>query len=417
MASRLAAALAVLGLAGLAAACGGQAGPAHPGTTPHERPAPGTAGPVVAARGVPNCSARAGTAPMLPPGRVSLVSLGGTPFGVAAAAGGWAFVSAAGPGIGVFRTGGTRALTPVGRVSVPGGTLLGETLTRDGRYLLAATDSGAAVIGVRAAERDGPHPVLGVLAAPHGVGGIEVAVTPDGRLAFVSLEYTPGIAVFSLHRALTQGFGPADYLGLIPTGQAPVGLAVSPDGRWLYSTSELSRGAGPGPGAQQAGNAGSLSVISVRRAAAGPGHSIVATVTAGCQPVRVVTSADGRVAWVTARGSNAVLGFATARLRSDPSRALVARVAVGTAPVGLALVAGGQRLVVADSNRFQAAGAAPSLAVVSVPAALAGRPALAGLLRAGGFPRDMTIEPGGQALLVTCFGSGQAEVVAIPGLP
>ena len=244
------------------------------------------------------------------------------------------------------------------------------------------------------------------------MGAIEVAVTPDGRLAFASLEYSADIAVFDLHRALTRGFGPADYLGLIPAGLAPVGLAVSPDGRWLYSTSEVARNS-TNPQASD----GTLSVISVRRAAHDPARSVVATVLAGCQPVRVITSADGSVAWVTARGSNAVLGFSTALLRSRPSRALIARVAVGTAPVGLALVDGGRRIVVADSNRFQVAGATSSLAVVRVPAALAGRPALAGLLRAGRFPRDMALEPGGRVLLVACFASGQVEVVHVPGLP
>ena len=50
-------------------------------------------------------------------------------------------------------------------------------------------------------------------------------------------------------------------------------------------------------------------------------------------------------------------------------------------------------MVVADSNRFGAAGAASSLAVVSVPQALAGKPALLGYLPAGGFPRQMALEP------------------------
>jgi DNA-binding beta-propeller fold protein YncE len=40
------------------------------------------------------------------------------------------------------------------------------------------------------------------------------------------------VAVFDLQRALTRGFGPADYVGTIPAGLAPVGLAVSPDGRF-----------------------------------------------------------------------------------------------------------------------------------------------------------------------------------------
>jgi DNA-binding beta-propeller fold protein YncE len=92
-------------------------------------------------------------------------------------------------------------------------------------------------------------------------------------------------------------------------------------------------------------------------------------------------------------------------------------VQVGEAPVGLALVDHGSQIVVADSNRFLARGAASSLAVVNVGAALAGKPALAGLLPAGGLPREMVPEPDGRVLLVTNYASGQVEVVNVAGLP
>lgn len=148
-----------------------------------------------------------------------------------------------------------------------------------------------------------------------------------------------------------------------------------------------------------------------------PAHSVVATVTAGCSPVRVITSADGGVVWVTARESDMLLAFYAARLLTDPAHALAARVEVGEASVGLALVDGGQRIVVADSNRFGAKGASSTLAVVNVAAALAGKPALAGYLPAGGFPRQMALEPDGRTLLVTDCMSGQLETVDVASLP
>ena len=144
---------------------------------------------------------------------------------------------------------------------------------------------------------------------------------------------------------------------------------------------------------------------------------MIATVDAGCSPVRVITSADGSVVWVTARGSDRLLGFSAARLRTDPARSLIASVEVGEAPVGLALVDGGSRIVIADSNRFAASGAASSLGVVSVAAALAGRSALLGYLPAGGFPREMALEPDGRTLLVGNFNSGQLEAVDVADLP
>ncbi|MFY9654338.1 YncE family protein, partial [Trebonia sp.] len=254
-------------------------------------------------------------------------------------------------------------------------------------------------------------------------GAIEVAASPDGRFAFVTLEDSQRAAVFNLGAALSRGFGPADYVGSIPLELAPVGITVSPGGRWLYATSEIAaRGTGAarpiaGPGG--ALSEGTLTVIDLRRAETDPAASVVATVDAGCQPVRVTTAADGTQVWVTARASDDLLCFAAARLVSDPKQALVAAVRVGEAPVGLAAVRESSLVLVADSNRFGASGATSDLDVVNVAAALAGRPAVVGHIRAGLFPRDMTLAPDG-TLLVSNFDSGQVEAVdvaTVPGTP
>jgi DNA-binding beta-propeller fold protein YncE len=162
---------------------------------------------------------------------------------------------------------------------------------------------------------------------------------------------------------------------------------------------------------------GTLSVINVAKAESGPSHSVAATVDAGCQPVRVVTNPDRSVVWVTARASDTLVGFSAARLRSDPPHAVVAKVRVGEAPVGLALVDHDTRVVVADSNRFGAPGAKSSLAVVSTTAALAGKPALPGYLRAGGFPRQLALLPDGRTLIVGNYTSQQLESVNVARLP
>ena len=144
---------------------------------------------------------------------------------------------------------------------------------------------------------------------------------------------------------------------------------------------------------------------------------MVATVDAGCSPVRVITSPDGRVVWVTARGSDRLLGFSAARLLTDPGHALIASVEVGEAPVGLALVDGGSRIVVADSNRFSARRASPASSLAVVRRVALAQPALLGYLPAGGFPREMALEPDGRTLLVTNFSSGQLEAVGVADLP
>jgi DNA-binding beta-propeller fold protein YncE len=215
---------------------------------------------------------------------------------------------------------------------------------------------------VQELEQGGKHPLAGTLAAPAGAqlpGSIEAAVSPDGDFAFLSLEEGSSIAVFNLRRALSAGFSAADYVGSIPADPGPVGLAVSPDGCWLYSTSEVSAARG---------QIGTLTVISVPAAESDPAASVVSRVAAGCNPVRVISSADGKVVWVTARASNSLLASA-------------------------------------------------SLAVVDVSDALKGRPALLGYLPAGRFPRQMAVGQGGQTLLVTNFDSSQLESVNVAYLP
>jgi DNA-binding beta-propeller fold protein YncE len=343
----------------------------------------------------------------------SLEPVPGTPFGVVVTADGrWSFVSMPSSGsVGVFRIG-RPALPSLVRQVATRAQLLGEALTPGGRYLLAADDAdGAVVINVSRAENGGAHALVGTLGSGSAGGAIEVAVSPDGRFAFVSLEDSASIAVYNLQRGLAEGFSGPDLVGMIPVGIAPVGLAVSPDGRWLYATSEVAAGG------SASGGQGTLSVISLDQAETDPASSVVSTVDAGCSPVRVITSAAGGVVWVTARESDRLLGFAAARLRTDPARSLIASVEVGEAPVGLALAGGGTRIVVADSNRFGAPNAASSLAVVSVPAALAGQPGLTGYLPAGGFPRQMALEPDGETLLVTNFSSQQLEAVSVADLP
>ena len=351
MGARAAAAWAAAGVIIGCAGC--TSSPAHPQpSATRSATVPASAAPPAGALPSPGCSTATAKSPLLSRVSTAMVRLQlAGPFGVAVTPDGrWAFV-ADNLSVEVLRTGSSLAPVKVAAIPVPG-AVLGETMTRDGRYLLAASQSGAVVISVARAEQGRPDAVLGMLTDPvSGSGAIEVAVSPNGEYAFVTQEGSQQAAVFNLHRALTQGFANSDFVGVIPLGLSPVGLAVSPDGRWLYATSEVAL-------RSQRSNQGTLTLINLSRAETHPATSVVATVAAGCNPVRVITSADGSVAWVTARGSDRLLGFSAARLRTDPAHSMIASVEVGEAPVGLALVDGGSKIVVADSNRFGAQGAA-----------------------------------------------------------
>lgn len=278
----------------------------------------------------------------------------------------------------------------------------GLAITPDGRFLLAANGSELDVTSTSTATATLPPISLG-----SGLGGIEVAVTPDNRYAFVSLEGSQAIAVIRITESGAQLRG--SEVGTIPVGPAPVGLAVSPDGKWLYSTSE--------GGGSLGGDQGSLRVIEVARAESDPPASVIATVDAGCEPVRVVTANDGRTIWVTARASDALLAYSASTLRSEPTHALIAELQVGEAPVGLTVARGGSRIVVADSNRFDAQGMHADLVVVNTTAALAGKPAVLGHIASGLFPRDMTTTRDDKVILVSNYQSNQLELVPTAELP
>jgi len=438
----------------------------HPPTSAGTASATGAAPPSLSERALASPGCSSATAPGSPLHAVGTaeVTTGGSPFGIAATPDGrWAFaVTESGPGPAAassvevlsLNTGPGKAAAPrVTKVrsiplpTTPGtaglaagvGTPAGAAMTPDGKYLVIAKGSGVMVLSTARAETGAAGTVLGSLTVPKSgsganrpIGGaIEVAVTPDSRFVVVTLEDDAEAAVYNLAAALAHGFGAADYVGAIPLGQAPVGLAVSSDGRWLYATSEsaapgqhpvgLANSGSNGCGASVPGTArneppGTLTVVDLRRAETDPAHAVTAVAQAGYQPVRVVTSADGTQVWVTARASDAVLCFSAARLAADPKQALVAVVRVGSEPVGLASVRGGTLIVVADSNRFAASGESSSLSVVSVAAALAGRPAVVGNLTTGMFPRDMAVSPDG-TLLVSDYASGQVQAIATGGLP
>jgi serine/threonine protein kinase/DNA-binding beta-propeller fold protein YncE len=352
----------------------------------------------------PACTTK--TAPATPlKAHGHLVATGGKPFDVVAAPGGYAFVSL-GDAVAVMRTTGSAA-TLVRRVPVT--EALGEALTHDQKYLLVTGQGGLTVFRVSDLEQGATTPA-GALNSPGGHHAVQVAVSPDGHFAFVTLQGNARVAVFNLHRALTSGFGPADLVGQIPVGEQPVGIAASPDGRYLYVASGLATPA-------TTSGTGYLTVVDLPKAETTPSSAVLKAVSAGCGPDRVAVSADGQDVWVTVGGGNAVVAYAAGKLLTDPHHALIAKVGVGQTPLGLVLASNGSRLVVADSNRDHVPGGVSSLAVVNTAQALAGQHALLGAVRSGDVPRALALIPGGKTLLVADTGSGQVQTVKLSHLP
>ncbi len=325
------------------------------------------------------CSTAVAAARQLTAPRPVTAPVAGHPTALVGTADGrWAFASVTS---GSVTASGEIAVLALGRgaprvvrtVALPGSLAgaYGMTITGNG-LLLVAGYTATAVLNVRALEDGGRDPLLGVL-TDTGAGQFEVAVSADNRYVFVSDETSGGLSVFDLATALQHGFSaPGVAVGIVPLAPGAVGVAMSPDGAQLYVTTF---------GAY--GPYGQLWVVDTARAEAGADRAAVLEhVAAGCQPVRVAVSPDGRIVWVTALQSDALLGFSAADLLGDPSRALQAVVRVGSEPVGLLLVDDGRLALVGNSDRGLVPGtgtAVPqTVAIVSTAAALAHRPALIG---------------------------------------
>jgi DNA-binding beta-propeller fold protein YncE len=347
---------------------------------------------------LPACTTKTASAPTLTGVRSAAVSTGGSPFGVAVTANGqYSFVSL-GNAVEMLRNTSAIAPVPVRTFAANQASKI-ETFTRNGKFLLAAAGSGAVVINVAEAVQGASDPVVGALTSPDGGGAFQALISPDDDFAFVTLQSSGKMAVFDLKAALSQGVTPGDFIGYVPLGSQPVGMA-SQDG--LIYVANLG---------------GTLSIVSMQRAEKDPAGAVVSTVRVGCQPARALLSADGSVLWVTDRQSDELLAFSTARLRSDPRQALIARVMVGEVPLGETFVDGGRRIVLADSDLNGPKTAIANLAVVDTAAALAGRQALLGYVPTGLLPRAVVAEPGGTTLLVSDQKSGRLQALRVAGLP
>jgi DNA-binding beta-propeller fold protein YncE len=176
---------------------------------------------------------------------------------------------------------------------------------------------------------------------------------------------------------------------------------MTSDGTWLY-VPDFS---------------GHLNVLSLSRAETDPAHAVVSRAPAGCQPARVLLSPDHQVIWVTARESDALLGFSATKLRTAPGHALIAKVMVGEFPLGEALIDHGTRIIIADSNANGVKGAPYNIAVVSTANALSGKPALLGYVPTGPVPRQFAVVPGGATVLVTIENAHAIEAINVGDLP
>ena len=268
-------------------------------------------------------------------------------------------------------------------------------------------------------------------------GTFDVAVTPDGKFAFVANEYgvaagaipEGNVGVIALQYDGNGNLTTGTLIGQISTGGAYIpGVTLSPDGTRLYVTSEVAGNAAAAGGSnpvlthggclQQVGQPatgnGLLTVIDVAKAEATPtSAAILTTVAAGCSPVRTVETADGSTLWLAARGDNRVLAFSTGMLESNPGNALLGYADTGgTAPVGLQLFGKDQLLAVANSNRFDAASGTGTANATILSVAVPASASVVQTIATGSFPREITVGEDDATLYLTNYESNTLEVIS-----
>jgi len=294
---------------------------------------------------------------------------------------------------------------------------VGMAITNDGKLLIVANGPSVAFLDVDRMISGTENALLGSVTIGPTAISFNVAITADDKLLFVSDEANRAISVINLDRARTDGFRGKATLGEIPVGQLPIALVLSPDERWLYTTSEEALPEWNWPKAcrserNEQGQTtlehpeGAVVVVDVRRARIDPSHSVRTRVPAGCSPVRMAMAPKGRQIYVTARNSNAVLAFDTKKLVADSGHARIGALPTGVQPVPVAVIRGGKQVVVGNSRRSAATSDTNgTLTVFDATKFRDGDHAVIGAVRAGVFPRGMSLSKGGKTLFVTNFGS------------
>lgn len=290
------------------------------------------------------------------------------------------------------------------------GQATGMALGPDGKVLALADGRGVALFDVRKMIGGDGDPLLAAGDDGAKSGAVYVAFSPDGRLLAVSDEQARAISLYDVS-AVRPGQR-LKAIGRIPVASGPTGLVFSPDGQRLYAAVQTGGGFGAEcpaeTGAGRGHAAGVLTVIDVQKAQSSPGRAVLAEVPAGCNPVRVALSASGDRAYVSARGSDVLAVFDTARLLADRHKAMVGGFRVGRSPVGVAVARG--RVFVTNSDRF--GGRQNQSVAVIDPAGQA--PPLT--IPAGGFPRELRVTADQKTLIVTNFTSRTLELVDLDRL-
>jgi YVTN family beta-propeller protein/autotransporter-associated beta strand protein len=155
-----------------------------------------------------------------------------------------------------------------------------------------------------------------------GSGALGLAITPDGKYAYVANNHSGTVSV--INTATNTVVGPS-----IPVGNSPVGVAVTPNGKYVFVTNNSDN---------------TVSVISTAT------HSVVGPpIGVGNDPAGVVITPNGRFAYVANNGSGAV-NSNTVSIIDIAKHTVVGSVTVGNKPLGIDVTPDGKYVYVTNNN-------------------------------------------------------------------
>jgi 6-phosphogluconolactonase len=286
---------------------------------------------------------------------------------------------------------GTGRLTPVGpplATGDKGGKSV--AITPDGKFAYVANwgdgDLWGGSIGSFAVNTtNGSLELLSLTDLP-GQGPWSVSVDPSGKLLYAALEggYPPtSVLVYAIDSAT----GALSFAGTFSASDRAIAVTVDPSGKFVYALNE----------------AGSVSMYSASTAGI---LTPTGTVKTGASPTAIAVTPSGKLAYVTNGDSNDVSVFAidpgTGKLTS------LGTAAAGSLPVAIAIAASGKFAYVSNSASNN----------VSVYAIDPSSGALTGIdtTTAGLSPVAIVVAPSGRFVYVTNSGSNDVSMYGIDSL-
>ena len=264
---------------------------------------------------------------------------------------------------------------------LPGQTAVGSQQGSSLAYVAVrdATPNAGSVVAIDTADNQVTASV------PVGPGPHGMALTPDGRRAYVA-NYGTFPAPFAQATALSDTvsvleLSPLQVLATVTVGRGPLGVAVTPNGEEVYVTnfgqdSRLVAGAVEG------------NTVSVIRTST---NSVVATIQVGALPAGVAIHPDGRRAYVTSRRTDQLWVIDTA------THTVVVTIPVQVQPANLAFSPNGERAYVTNFG-------SNSVSVVDTTAMTALHVPDGDAIKVGLVPIGISLSPDGtRAYVVNAF--------------